>query len=204
MGEMNCRDWAEEIVELARSGAGPGEELRWHLQRCPDCHAHWTAEVNLNLYLDAARKTVLQPRVTAGRKAELMARFAAMPRGPRVFWHAGWSLAAAAMLVMAIAAGAMLRLATVQTGNPVQAQSVDPAGMGVTGAGGDFVTVPYAPPLATGETVRVEVAELAPGQLAGMGLELYLADTDGTIPVELALGEDGFPRAVRVLETSQY
>jgi hypothetical protein len=62
-----------------------------------------------------------------------------------------------------------------------------------------FVNVPYAPPLAPGEFVSVVRQELEPAALVRMGLPV---DGIGDAPVaaDVVVGEDGFPRAVRVAD----
>ena len=66
-----------------------------------------------------------------------------------------------------------------------------------------FVAIPFAPPLAPGEFVRVVETELQPIALAHMGIYVDAADSSD-IHAELLLGEDGFPRAVRVAEEMQF
>lgn len=67
----------------------------------------------------------------------------------------------------------------------------------------DFVEVPYAPPLATGELVHVVRTELRPAALARMGIDIDTAVAD-EIPADVLLGEDGFPRGVRLVETVDF
>jgi hypothetical protein len=67
----------------------------------------------------------------------------------------------------------------------------------------DFVAVPYTPPLATGEFVRVVRMELHPIALARMGIYVNAADAND-IPAEVVVGEDGLPRAVRVFGDKQF
>jgi hypothetical protein len=57
--------------------------------------------------------------------------------------------------------------------------------------------------LATGEFVRVVRTELRPTALARMGVYVDAAETD-EIPADVLLGEDGFPRGVRVLEAVDF
>jgi len=66
-----------------------------------------------------------------------------------------------------------------------------------------FVDVPFAPPLAPGDLVRVVHAELAPVELARMGVLVDDADA-GVVPADVVVGEDGFPRAVRLSEEQQF
>ncbi|MEP6714678.1 MAG: hypothetical protein ABJC09_03835, partial [Terriglobia bacterium] len=60
-----------------------------------------------------------------------------------------------------------------------------------------FIAVPYVPPLAAGELVRVVHAELYPSALASLGVNVDPSWTTG-IAADLLMGEDGFPRAVRL------
>jgi hypothetical protein len=65
-----------------------------------------------------------------------------------------------------------------------------------------FITVPYSPPLAPGEMVRVVHTDLYPESLASMGVEVDPAWT-GELPADVAVGEDGLPRAVRITGNGQ-
>ena len=67
----------------------------------------------------------------------------------------------------------------------------------VADAGDGFIAVPFVPPLAEGELVRVVHTELHPATLAGLGVNVDPAWVTA-MPADLLLGEDGFPRAVRV------
>ncbi len=54
----------------------------------------------------------------------------------------------------------------------------------------DFIAVPYAPPLAQGELVRVFRTELYPEALTSLGID-YDPATGSNIPAEVVVGEDG-------------
>ncbi len=60
-----------------------------------------------------------------------------------------------------------------------------------------FVPVPFVPPLASGEFVKVIHANLQPSDFARMGIDLDTASAN-LIPADVLLGEDDSPRAVRV------
>lgn len=66
----------------------------------------------------------------------------------------------------------------------------------------DFVAVPYTPPLAQGELVRVVHADLYPEALASMGFDIDPASASD-VPADVVVGEDGIPRAVRITENAQ-
>ena len=63
-----------------------------------------------------------------------------------------------------------------------------------------FVPVPYAAPLAPGEFVEVVQRDLTPAALARMGFLIQTASAN-EVTTEVAVGEDGLPRAVRVPES---
>ena len=67
----------------------------------------------------------------------------------------------------------------------------------------DFIAVPYAPPLAQGEMVRVVHADLYPEALASLGIDVDPAWA-GDTPADVVVGEDGIPRAVRITEAAQH
>jgi hypothetical protein len=60
-----------------------------------------------------------------------------------------------------------------------------------------FIPVPYVPPLAAGELVSVVHTELYPLELARLGVSVDPSWAT-ELPADLLVGEDGFPRAVRV------
>jgi hypothetical protein len=102
----------------------------------------------------------------------------------------GWSLAAAVALIFCFVA--------LRHSSPAiqeQASLRDPIGDG-------FQAVPYASPLAEGEFVRVVHTELAPDTLMRLGVYSGTASSDA-IPVDLVVGQDNAPVAVRVDEIEE-
>jgi hypothetical protein len=73
----------------------------------------------------------------------------------------------------------------------------------LAGDSSEFVAVAYAPPLAAGEFVSVLRTELQPTALARMGIYVDAASTNA-IPADVLVGEDGFPRAVRVVSEVEF
>jgi hypothetical protein len=67
----------------------------------------------------------------------------------------------------------------------------------------DFIAVPYTPPLATGELVTMVHTDMYPEALASLGVEVD-PSWSGDLPVDVVVGEDGLPRAVRITENSQF
>lgn len=209
MSAMNCRAWASELVECARAGVAPRRELQQHLRECPACAARAASERNLEAYLHAMREAAAAPQPAQAERERIMQQFALLHRRTR---HPvlRWALAAAAALVLIVAVGAVwnggwgalpwARPAGASTGIGAGAEMAEAE---APEAGEGFVAVPYAPPLAQGEFVRIVRAELGPVELARMGVLVDVGDAS-EIPADVVIGEDGFPRAVRVLDDSQF
>jgi hypothetical protein len=203
---MECRDWIDEIVETARSGNDAPGALAAHLRGCNGCAARWTAERNLNVYIDAAREAGLLRGRSRLSGTALWNQAHPMRPGLRSNWTR-IVLAAAAMLVLALAVG-VLRHPGVES-RPVPAPVALaapelPAADDEALVQAGFVEVPYAPPLAAGESLNVELTELSPAELADMGMDWNLDDQRETLLAEVVTGEDGLPRAVRVLGDMSY
>ena len=73
----------------------------------------------------------------------------------------------------------------------------------LAGDSSEFIAVAYAPPLAAGEFVSVLRTELQPAALARMGIDVDTSYTNA-IPADVVVGEDGFPRAVRVVSEVEF
>jgi hypothetical protein len=173
---------------------------------CSSCSDRWDAEEALTAGMKALRASSWNQRSSAESREILMERFARQNR-PRVARRWFWALGAvAAAVVAAIAVPGFVehRLSvpaaeTVQTadgGLPEDSAEfrsdapVDPEAEG-------FIAVPFVPPLAMGEMVRVVHTELNPAALASLGVSVDPSWTT-QLPADLLLGEDGMPRAVRV------
>jgi hypothetical protein len=83
-------------------------------------------------------------------------------------------------------------------------QSEDLAGAGFLdiGEANGFIPVPYALPLATGESVRIVRRELNGAELVRMGIDLpgaYAGDLADDFEADIVLGEDELPRAVQLV-----
>lgn len=201
--ERDCGVHIRKLVECARSGAAQDAALQAHLGACPVCRARWEDELRLTATLRAARETAFE-RAPAPRRDELMRAFAAGRR--RAFYTPAWlAVAAAAVLIFSVALAYALR-----QGSPASLQ-IARHNAGVTQSGPEaevddwsndesgFVAVPYAPPLAAGEFVSVVRAEFQPVALARMGI--YVEATPGSeVPADVLVGEDGTPRAVRLID----
>ena len=195
MNEVNCREWMEEIVENARAGVPPRPGLDSHLERCADCRELFEAERTLIEPVRRLRAAVGSARSPEYRKRDLLEEFGRVRR-PAQRIH--WAFAVAASVLLVLAAGLMWRTATPMADRAaVDAVSTEVADFS------EFAPVPYAPPLASGEMVTVVRTELHAAALDRMGFAV--PDMSGNdYQAEVVLGQDGLPRAVRVLADEKF
>ena len=194
---MTCRESTLELVECARAGEIPREWLQSHLRECPRCSERWQHEPRLAAQFQAIRNAARAGGTSNACRDQLMIEFERSRQGGFHLWLR-WVLNAAAILLVAVALiyDWRSRHPAANIAPRVDVQPTSVSGAAVEDSG--FVDVPYTLPLASGEFVRVIRTELDPAALARMGVDVDAAD--GTeIPADMLLGEDGFPRAVRVL-----
>lgn len=222
---MICTDRIDEIVEGARRGGRPGESLDAHLAVCAECNERWKAECELTAQFRVMRMYALarrpeRPARSLDRRGETLLREFERVHSRKPFaanvssW--AWTLAAAAALLLAVGVGRELGQRTRgyqpatqtrstsltrgarQTGSILYEASADAGSLSAE----EFIAVPYAPPLATGEMVRVVRTDLYPEALASMGIDVS-PEWAGNMAADVVVGQDGFPRAVRLAESSQ-
>jgi hypothetical protein len=216
---MNCREGIAELVESARGQASVGRELRAHIATCASCRDRLEAERQLSVHLNMMRAGAASVNASQHQRQALMREFSTR-HGRRALPAWGWALAAAASLVMAIFIGHEAGLRARHTSPALNQHGVmNPAAR--TRGGGtsdgvlyeisadlnalssdDFIEVPYTPPLADGELVRVIHTEMYPETLATMGVNVDPTWADN-VPVDLAVGEDDLPHAVRISNSNQ-
>jgi hypothetical protein len=190
---------------------------------CPACAERWESE---RLLTDQFRVLRVQAdalfaegAIDGARHDALMQAFAVRSRQERrraTVRSWGFALAAAATVVISVAitlfSGAAGRarshVSVSPVHNPLATQTLvyESSSDASSLSTDDFIAVPYTPPLAQGELVRVVHADLYPGALASMGLDLSSAwaRSDGSnVPADVVIGEDGIPRAVRITENAQ-
>jgi predicted anti-sigma-YlaC factor YlaD len=188
---MHCDNAADKLVEFARRRTEPDNVVRAHLASCEACRDRWESEVNLSAHLNLMRVEAARHRSPDHRKQLLMRQFEARhARRPAVGSNKWlWSFAAAAALLL----GILIAGNATRNPNPGVAaldESIEAAEDG-------FIAVPFVPPLAEGELVHVVHTELQPAELASLGVNVDPSWT-ADLPVDLLIGADGFPRAVRV------
>lgn len=210
---MDCEASIVKLIERARVGLDPGPDLDAHLKQCERCRNRWDDEQDLTTQFRTIRLTAAAQWTADGRRESLLREFDARHRR-------SWlnrALSAAAVLALAVGLGWLWRGSMPGDGRsalPANAQQkppitlpgdwdashvdlVESAYLEATPDDADFIAVPFAPPLAAGEMVRVVRTELRPMALARMGFDV---DAEaGEIPADVIIGEDGFPRAVRLV-----
>jgi hypothetical protein len=208
---MTC-ERTSDLVECARAGAGLDRDLRAHLATCADCRERWDIELQLT-----AQFGIIRARTAAltspDRLARRESRESLLQDFSRIHRHKAapswvWALAAAAALLLAVFLGHTAGKRTrpvVRSERPfVYEASLSNLSSDASAlSSDDFIAVPYTPPLAPGEMVRVMHADLYPEQLAGMGVEVD-PSWAGELPADVVVGEDGLPRAVRITDNSQF
>jgi hypothetical protein len=215
---MTCSEWMVELVECARHQAEPHREMRAHLSICAHCSERWDREQQLTAQFRAMRMRAAGIQSRDGlagdknRRESLMQDFARMRRQPAIAsmsvksWV--WSLGAAAALLFSVFLGHEAGKRTHKAVSPavrihdesvLYEASADASAL----SNDDFIAVPYTPPLAPGEMVRVVHTDLYPEALASMGVEVD-PSWAGDLPADVVVGEDGLPRAVRITENAQF
>ena len=200
-----CQTWRLPLSENARAGEPP-RGLAAHLAACPDCRRHWEDERSLGAELQVLREAYAGERSADVWRRRLMAEFSRVAPSPSRFWfRLAWVPVAAAVLVAAslqIWIAAPPRAA--RESAAVQSEELTAPSAEVDEEG--FVPVPYALPLAPGESVRIVRAELNGADLVRMGIELPgadAADLSDDFEANVVLGEDDVPRAVQLVTDPQ-
>lgn len=195
--ELSCREVSESLMECARQHLEPGGEASAHLAECEGCTDRWVAERRLAAGLGAMRRQSARVRSPRALRETLMDEFVARQtvspkvRPIRRSWMLGFA-AAAAFLVSTV----VVRNLTIPSAGTLASAS-DHASEQSEAQQDGFIEVPYAPPLAPGEMIRVVHTELQPAALASLGVNVD-PSWNTELPADLLVGQDGFPRAVRV------
>jgi len=200
---VDCRNRMVEVVESARTGLQPDAELQKHLRECPRCRDRWDDEQRLSAEIRIMRADAAAQRRSEVRREAIMHEFE-LQHGTVMRRPFKLALGIAAILLLTVALGLVWRNSRPADADAQNARRT-PAGNVFAESGlleklpedDDFIAVPYVPPLAPGEFVKVIRTELRPNALARMGI--YVDASLGEMPADVVFGEDGFPRAVRVL-----
>ncbi len=187
---MNCETANPGLTEAARKRGGLLDaDLQRHVDTCAACAAHWQEQRDLSARLRILRLQSGDAKSGDTARSRLLNEFAARRPQPARGRKWAWSLAAAAAALIAAFAIHEVRTPPVPVEVAVDAES--------EAREEGFIDVPFAPPLAPGEMVRVVHTALQPAALASMGVNVDPTWT-AELPADVLVGEDGFPRAVRV------
>jgi len=198
---VNCRNCIIELVENARTGLQPDAELQKHLGECPRCRERWDDEQSLSAQLRIMRYEVWSECRSGVRRDAIMQEFLMAHRGVMRRWVRS-ALSLAAMVLLTAALGLMWRNNRQADDSSKNRAAQESLLLPALPDDDDFIAVPYAPPLAPGEFLRVVRTELRPNALARMGI--YVDASLSEMPADVVYGEDGFPRAVHMLEDVQF
>jgi hypothetical protein len=192
-----------DIVKLARGETlppGTAAQVETHLEACERCAARFARQHELSDALRAlARDAAAEgaPDALRGRVLEAFAAAHHPATKPRSYPFA-W-LAAAAALVLVTAAGIWASL-EYQRARAVAAANTE-AQPARTLEG--FVALPVAvglPRLESGYIVRVELPVAA---LPALGVDVLPASTRNAVQADVLVGQDGQPRAIRLVALEQ-
>lgn len=188
-----CGLWTSRLMDNARAGTPPSPGLLEHMSSCPSCGAHWRDQRVLTRELQILSDRVATRRPPQAVREALLQDFDRRQRVKRWNWLRWVPIPAAALLaVIALVEAPNRVVKPVQPAVAVAAVPTDASDEG-------FVEVPYAPPLAPGEFVSVVRQELEPAALVRMGLPTNGLG-DAPVMADVVMGEDGFPRAIRVAD----
>jgi hypothetical protein len=206
---MNCEEFELLGLDVNRSGATAEERAAAidHLRHCPRCAGlveSWQeARTDLFLFADATREAETPARVEMRLRQEFRARHRPFFVSRRAAVAAAWAMAAAVL----IAVGAYWNVwrgkqpAKAPPVSPVA--KVNPAGpepeqlVLADGNAGSFTPLPGSLPLDMEDAAVMQV-RMQRGALGALGFPVDQERASDWISVDLLVGEDGIPQAVRL------
>ncbi|PYU08515.1 MAG: hypothetical protein DMG34_01670 [Acidobacteria bacterium] len=218
---MNCEEFELRGLDLDRSDADPkeGSEATAHARVCGHCSAlleSWReVKSDLRLLREATRVNSAPARVEMRLRQELRTRREArVPRSAVTI--SAWALAAAAVLIGAVSWGAWQRAPSAPKQTPESrdtavsepstenALRAEPKKSGTANAAvakdedsGKFTLLPGSLPSETEEAAIVRV-RMQRGALGALGFPVNEERAGEWIQVDLLVGNDGLPQAVRL------
>jgi hypothetical protein len=224
---MKCGEFAAIVHDLASQrelDPSLAAIAREHAQNCPSCGLRLAEAQNLAKLLQTASAEgrrleappALETSLLNAFRRETAARGHAAGRG-----KFGWRLAAAwagAGVVLAACVLVVLVSRAPDRGAPtaVRGSAAAPAATVVQAAANEsaespvpssqssltsgFVPVPYAGSLGPGGAAVIVRVRLPRSSLAELGYPVNEIPSQGTVQADLVLGEDGWPRAVRIVQ----
>jgi hypothetical protein len=223
--KMTCEEFATAGLDLGSAGMDSAVQkaAREHLRECSHCavlHENWLALREDLRVLGAETADVEAPaRVEMRLRQEMRTRRKTF-RSQRAAIVLGWGLAAAAavLLVVEYANWRLQRggnlaatqpktveTAQVNSGGSSHSASVVESGLGevlvASNDSGDFTLLPYSMPPAPEDATVVRV-QMQRAALGALGLTVNEEHAGDLIQVDLLVGDDGLPQAVRLQEPS--
>jgi hypothetical protein len=224
---MTCEEFATAGLDLGAAGEDGllQQAAREHLRGCPHCAAlqeNWlTLREDLRALGAETAEAKAPSRVEMRVRREFRTKHKTL-RARRAAFVTGWGLAAAAALFCAFTlvnwrldksaalahkSGASLQsVATPGTSMPL-AGGITPVGselgdvLVASSASGDFTLLPGSMPPAPEDATVVRV-QMQRAALGALGLTVNEEHAGDWIQVELLVGDDGLPQAVRLPATS--
>jgi len=219
---MSCEEFATAGLDLGVSSedSSPQRAAREHMRVCPSCaalHENWqTLRTDLHLLGRETSREQAPARVEMRLLQEFRTRNKTM-KVRRASLIAAWSLAAAAVLIIAVSWTTWRKEHTNQISKQnFTPQVVTPAGTNTEAPGntsksaddvsdtlvasnssGDFTLLPGSLPSPLEDTAVVHV-QMQRGALGAFGLTVNEERAADWIQVDLLVGTDGTPQAIRL------
>jgi len=216
---MTCEEFElagldlETIQEDNPAHSAAREHLRW-CPRCAALHENWqTLRADLHALGAETQESAAPARVEMRLRQEFRTRHKTA-KVRRAAVYAGWTLAAAAAVVMAVSwvnwrhgNGQGTTASAVNSARGVDMNKTVPAGpeLGETivasNDAGEFTLLPGSLPGMLGDATVVRV-QMQRGALGALGLTVNEERAADLIQVDLLVGDDGQPQALRLAETT--
>ncbi len=212
---MTCEEFATAGLDLgsASEDSAVQRAVREHMQVCRSCaalHENWQ---NLRTDLHLVGRETSEAQAPARVEMRLLQEFRTRNKTMkvrRVSLVAAWSLAAAAVLVIAVSWATWRREGNRQEANiksvpGVTVPGTNPEETSVNGddsllalnSSGNFTLLPGSMPSPQEDTTVVRV-EMQRGSLGALGLTVNEERASDLIQVDLLVGNDGIPEAIRL------
>ena len=221
---MTCEEFAMAGLDLGSEAEdSPLQQAALeHLRNCPHCaalHEQWQAlRADLRLLGRETSQATAPDRVEMRLRQDFRTRHKTM-RARRAAVTATWALAAAAVLVVAgswihwrqeqnraaklhNSTAAQVAASTAQQPGAPAADADFEETMAASNDSGDFTLLPGSLPSATEDATVVRVG-MQRAALGALGLTVNEEHAGDWIQVDLLIGDDGLPQAVRLPQTTK-
>jgi len=225
---MTCEEFATAGLDLGSSGIDAQLEIaaREHLRECPHCaalHENWLSlREDLRALAAETAEAEATPRIEMRLRQEFRTKHKTV-RTHRAALVLGWGLAAAAALVLGIGwadwyfhkgPNVANQTQTNPAPNPAAVHNASPVPQANAPARsesddvivasnnyGEFTPLPDSIPTAPEDATVVRV-QMQRGALSALGLTVNEEHAADLIQVDLLVGDDGVPQAIRLPQTS--